>query len=161
MKIVSAHKSDIGRVYQHNDDYIWVDDNLGLYIVADGMGGNEAGDVASKMTAHSVGSTLVEQLTADQSALTSMRIKELLVDAIEAANRAVYQAAIEAQQKRKMGTTIVAALIQSTKLYVSHAGDSRVYLARGTELRQLTEDDSWGAQFGPGSLKKKRQQNKP
>ena len=73
MKTVSAHKSDIGRVYQHNDDYIWVDDESGVYIVADGMGGNEAGDIASKMTAQSVGEALVKHLADAQPPLSSAR----------------------------------------------------------------------------------------
>lgn len=155
MRIISAFKSDIGQVYQHNDDYIWVDDAAGFYILADGMGGQEAGDVASRMTAHSVGQAIVGQLTAEQPLPAADKIKAMLVDAIETANRAVYQAAQQAQQKRRMGTTIVAALLRSERLFVSHAGDSRAYLVRNNQLRQLTEDDSWGAQFAAAGVKTK------
>jgi protein phosphatase len=155
MRIISAHKSDIGQVYQHNDDYIWVDNASGFYILADGMGGQEAGDVASHMTAHSVGQAIVAQLTDGQPLPDAAQVKAMLVDAIEAANRAVYQAAQQAQQKRRMGTTIVAALLRSGRLFVSHAGDSRAYLVRNNEVKQLTEDDSWGAQFAAAGVKNK------
>lgn len=153
MRIISAHKSDIGQVYQHNDDYVWVDDASGFYILADGMGGQESGDVASHMTAHAVGQTIVEQLTEGQPLPGANQVKAMLVEAIEAANRAVFQAAQKAQQKRRMGTTIVAALLRAGRLFVSHAGDSRAYLVRDNELKQLTEDDSWGAQFAAAGVK--------
>ncbi len=153
MRIISAYKSDIGQVYKHNDDYIWVDDDSGFYILADGMGGQEAGDVASHMTAHSVGPAIVGQLTGPEPLPEASQIKAMLVEAIEAANRTVFQAAQQAQQKRRMGTTIVAALLRSGRLFVSHAGDSRAYLVRDNELKQLTEDDSWGAQFAAAGVK--------
>jgi serine/threonine protein phosphatase PrpC len=149
MRVVSAHKSDIGQVYQRNDDYVWVDDEAGLYILADGMGGHEAGDVASSMTANSVGQAVAAQLATDY---TAAQIKGILVRAIESANEAVFTAAQEAAQKRKMGTTIVLALLYASKAYISHAGDSRAYLIRDGHIRQLTEDDSWGAQFATSSL---------
>jgi protein phosphatase len=65
----------------------------------------------------------------------------------------VFQAATEAAQKRKMGTTIVVMLIAHAHIFLSHAGDSRAYLARGGQLHQLTEDDSWGAQFAAAGKK--------
>ena len=153
MMIVSAHKSDIGRVYQQNDDYVWVNDDANLYILADGMGGHEAGHIASRMTADAVGRAVVEQLSRDDDPYPASLIKRILVSAMENANAAVFKAAQEAGQKRRMGTTIVVALFHSSKVYVSHAGDSRAYLARGEQLTQLTEDDSWGAQFAASRVK--------
>jgi len=151
MTVVSAHRCDIGRVYTHNDDFVLADDNIGLYIVADGVGGNEAGDVASRMTVTTIKSIIVKKLTARPHPQPAPVIKNFLIEAIETANHAVYEAAQKAEQKRKMGTTVVSALLHGSKVYISHAGDSRAYLARGIEFTQLTEDDSWQAQFGPAS----------
>jgi serine/threonine protein phosphatase PrpC len=150
MKIVSAHKTDIGQVYQRNDDYVWVDDAAGLYILADGMGGHEAGDVASSMTANSVGQAVAVRLAIQ--AHSPAQLKKLLTGAIENANEAVFEASQKAEQKRRMGTTIVLALVQESMAYISHAGDSRAYLIRGEAIRQLTEDDSWGAQFASSGV---------
>ena len=138
MVIVSAHKSDIGQVYEHNDDYVWIDKEAGLYILADGMGGHEAGHIASRMTADAVGRAVVEQLGRDEEPYAASLIKRIMVAAIENANAAVFKAAQQAGQKRRMGTTIVVALFYSTKVFISHAGDSRAYLARGEQLTQLT-----------------------
>ena len=148
MTIISAHKCDIGRVRPQNEDYVWVDEQAGLYIVADGMGGHDAGDVASQLAATAIGSTLAKHLNSGSRPLSSAEIKELMVSAIEAANKTVYDEAHSAEHERKMGTTIVVALIQSATAYISHAGDSRAYLAQGSRLIQLTEDDSWRFEFG-------------
>ena len=154
MKIISAHKCETGLVRPQNEDYVWVDERAGLYIVADGMGGHDAGDVASHMAASSIGSTLVEQLKSHSKPLSPTELKELMVNAVEAANKMVWDEAHTAEHERKMGTTIVMALVQSTTAYISHAGDSRAYLAQGSTLTQLTEDDSWRFEFG-GSDKSK------
>lgn len=154
MTIVSAHKTDTGRKRLRNEDYVWVDQQAGLYIVADGMGGHEAGDVASQLAATTIGRLIVDQLQDKAESASTTRIKWLMTDAIEAANETVFRAAGEARQTRKMGATIVVALVQSSAAYISHAGDARAYLAHQAKLTQLTEDDSWGAQFataGPGS----------
>lgn len=145
MAIISAHKSDIGK-RPHNEDYIWFDDQAGLYIVADGLGGQEAGDVASHLATSTIGPMVVNQVKSQS--LSKDQIKELVTSAIETANKLVYEAAHQAGQKRKMGTTIVMALIQNSTAYISHAGDSRAYLIRESTLTQLTEDDSWAAEFG-------------
>jgi protein phosphatase len=143
----------MGRVYQQNDDYVWVDDAVGLYIVADGMGGHESGNVASQMTATTVGPMVIEHLQAETPPYSPELVKTALTAAIESANAAVFQAATEAEQKRKMGTTIVVTLIAGSHVFISHAGDSRAYLARAGQLQQLTEDDSWGAQFAAAGKK--------
>ncbi|MCB0196503.1 MAG: serine/threonine-protein phosphatase [Anaerolineae bacterium] len=147
MAIISAHKNDIGRNKKRdNEDYIWVDDQVGLYIVADGMGGHEAGDVASELAATTIADLIVKQLAQQRNSntLDTDAIKTIIVDAAEAANKKVYQAAHAAKQKRQMGTTVVLAFIASSTAYISHAGDSRAYLVRNATLTQLTEDDSWG-----------------
>lgn len=149
MTFVSAYKCDIGRnPKRQNEDYIWVDEQAGLFIVADGMGGQEAGDVASKLAAETAGSLIVKHLKKHPQPSPSDKIKSVIVEAIETANTAVYNTAQKAVQKRKMGSTIVLALIQNSTIYISHAGDSRAYLLHGNTLSQLTEDDSWQTEFG-------------
>lgn len=145
MPVVSAYKNDIGRDRtRQNEDYIWVDNELGLYIVADGMGGHEAGEVASQLAAITAGNHVSRQLKQHDQLLSTEAIKDLIISAAEEANRKVYEVAQNSDQKRKMGTTIVIALIQSSTVYITHAGDSRAYLLSGSALKQLTEDDSWG-----------------
>ncbi|RMF00365.1 MAG: serine/threonine-protein phosphatase [Chloroflexi bacterium] len=151
MTFVSAHACDIGRVHSQNDDFVWVDESAGLFIVADGMGGHETGYVASKMAATQVAELVLPQL-GTQPPPTVAQLKTLLAEAIETANRAIFSAARQAEQKRKMGTTIVAMLVRERQAYISHAGDSRAYLGRGANLTQLTEDDSWGAQFAAAGV---------
>jgi len=127
MTIISAHKSDIGVIKRNeqNEDYVWVHEQTGLFIVADGLGGYEAGDVASKLAANTVGKMLTEQLKKETPAPSASQIKALMTNAIEAANDAVQKIAQQAEQKREMGSTIVVALVQNGRAYISHAGDSR------------------------------------
>ena len=143
MAVQSAHKTDTGRVAKHNQDYVWVDEARGIYIVADGMGGHEAGDVASRMAATMIGETLAGALTGVPLAAEAAR--RLMTEAIEEANRAVRAASAEARQTRRMGATVVMAVVQDASAFIAHAGDARAYLIRGGALSRLTEDDSWVA----------------
>lgn len=155
MTIVSAYKCDIGRnPKRQNEDYIWVDEQAGLFIVADGMGGQEAGDVASKLTTETAGPLIIKQLKKQSQPSSPDRVKPVIIEAIETANKTVYDAAQKAAQKRKMGSTILVALVQNSTVYISHAGDSRAYLLQGSTLTQLTEDDSWQTEFGGGQTAK-------
>lgn len=155
MIIVSAHKSDVGLKRKQNEDYVWVDEQMGLHIVADGMGGHEAGDVASRLAATTVGREIAEQLKAKTEPLSPATLEEMIIGAIEAANEIVFNAAKESGQKRRMGATIVVALVRLPVAYISHVGDARAYLARGSTIMQLTEDDSWGAKFAAASTSSK------
>lgn len=155
MTIVAAQKCDIGRKRPQNEDYAWVDEETGLYIVADGMGGHEAGEVASRLAATTVGQFLIEELKDKTEPVSAAVIKELMTEAIETANETVFNAAKAAAQKRRMGATIVVALVRPSIAYISHAGDARAYLARGSTLMQLTEDDSWGAKFAAADTQAK------
>jgi len=148
MIIASAHKSDTGQKRKRNEDYVWVDETAKLFIVADGMGGHEAGDVASELAATTVGQLITAELKSKTEPIAPAIITQLMTEATEFANKAVFNAAQEAGQKRRMGTTIVTALVRSGNIYISHVGDARAYLARGAALMQLTRDDSWKAQFG-------------
>ncbi|MGI9033040.1 MAG: Stp1/IreP family PP2C-type Ser/Thr phosphatase [Acidimicrobiales bacterium] len=126
--------TDVGRVRQVNEDRFLVRDDLCLYAVADGVGGHQAGEVASQTSMETLEASFVEPTT------------EGLVQAIMAANDAVWHLAQSASEKRGMGTTLTAvALVQEDgeeHLAVANVGDSRVYLFSRDELSQLTEDHS-------------------
>jgi PPM family protein phosphatase len=128
MPVISAHKSDIGRKKARNEDYVWVDEQTGLYILADGLGGQEAGEVASQLATTTLSDTIGDKLKFNPDSPAEI----------------IFNAAQAAGHKRQMGTTVVVAILQDTTAYISHAGDSRAYLVQGKALKQLTEDDSWG-----------------
>lgn len=157
MTVVSAHKTDRGRERKRNEDYIWVDETTGVYIVADGMGGQEAGEVASELAATTAGQFVAAGLKAEAKAQPPEIIKELMIQAIEVANKKVFAAAQQAQQKRRMGAAVIMAVIQPSGAYISHAGDARAYLIHNSTLSRLTTDDSWGVQMMQAGLISEKQ----
>lgn len=120
-----------------------------LFIVADGMGGHRAGDVASKMATHAIASffqaTASEDATWPFSFDPHLSIDEnRLVTSIKLANRKIFEASIKHREVHGMGTTVVGVLFskERSKVYVAHVGDSRAYRLRDGELSQLTRDHS-------------------
>ncbi len=132
MKILAGAATDVGRVRDTNEDAFLVDADLGLFAVADGMGGANAGEVAS----HLALSTMHAQVAAS----TSDSLEDTLRQAIEAANTAVMAEAAADRAKSEMGTTITAMLIRGDRAVVGHVGDSRLYRVRWGRVEQLTED---------------------
>lgn len=131
--------TDVGRVRSQNQDYVFASDTgvgrlSNLFVVADGMGGHKAGDRAS-CSAVSVFLSSVKK-SKDRNPVNIMR------KALEKANAAVYKEANSSKELQGMGTTIVAATIDKDTLYVANIGDSRLYLIRGHEIRQITRDHS-------------------
>lgn len=129
LHVVVGAASDVGRVRDHNEDAFLVDDQLGLFAVADGMGGHQAGEVAS--------ATALEALRA---AITS---GEGIRDAVTSANDAVYEKSTTDDRLRGMGTTLTAGtLAAGDTLLLGHVGDSRAYVLRDHQLERLTTDHS-------------------
>jgi serine/threonine protein phosphatase PrpC len=129
--------SDVGRVRARNED-AWLWRHLGaaeLLAVADGLGGHQAGDVASRLALQALAEALGD---AGPGALRRQRLEA----AFHRANEAVWQAAQRRPDWSGMGTTLTAALVEAGELTVAHVGDSRAYLWRGGGLRQLTSDHS-------------------
>jgi len=127
--IVVGAATDVGRVRDHNEDAFLVDDRLGLFAVADGMGGHQAGEVASAIA-----------LEALRAAVTS---GEGIRDAVTSANDAVYEKSTTDERLRGMGTTLTAGtLAAGDTLLLGHVGDSRGYLLRDHHLERLTTDHS-------------------
>lgn len=141
-----AGKSDVGLRRAHNEDATWWDARLGAAIVADGMGGKNAGEVASGLAVQSMRTDL-HQALADQprrgeSAGLRERRGALLGEVVRRANQRILQAAQRDEHCRGMGTTVVAALLADEFVTVASVGDSRAYLLRAGRLRQLTNDHS-------------------
>jgi protein phosphatase len=149
MQVTAAGLSDVGLQREHNEDSYCVLPEFDLYVVADGMGGHKAGDVASKMATHAIASFF--QATAGEDATwpfhfdPHLSIEEnRLVTGIKVANKQIFDASTRDRSVAGMGTTIVSALFSRdrSKLYVAHVGDSRCYRVRNGQITLLTRDHS-------------------
>ena len=134
--------SDVGRHRKNNEDayYIHLDNQLGsgnIYIVADGMGGCNSGEVASSYAIESFLESFYDEKA------KSEEILDRLAGALIAANQAVYNKSNSSREFAEMGTTVVAAAIRDGKLYIVYVGDSRAYLIRNKEIVPLTTDHSY------------------
>ncbi len=137
--------SDAGILRARNEDCYLIDPDQGLAILADGMGGHLAGEVASAMAVEVIHRSLNEVLAQAPEKKTRGAPSfeaEALWQAVERANRAIYDASHERPECHGMGTTVVVALVRGNKLYSAHVGDSRLYRQRRGKLAQLTEDHS-------------------
>jgi PPM family protein phosphatase len=146
-KIRSVGLSDVGRVREHNEDTIGVDTDIGLMVLADGMGGYNAGEVASGLAVKTIMSLVKEavdkqNMTAEDASSGLSRPSIVLRDAIMRANKIIYQTAKTQPQCEGMGTTIVACIFADNKVSVAHVGDSRVYRLRANHFEQITMDHS-------------------
>ncbi len=141
--------SDKGRVRPTNEDCFAIDEAHRLCVVADGMGGHNAGEVAARLAVDTVVETVRDGVDGwpfgvDPSLSES---GNLLRTAVSLASARIFEAATTADEYAGMGTTVVAALVSGHRIAVGHAGDSRFYLFAGGRLRQLTHDDSWMARM--------------
>lgn len=139
--------TDVGRVRDHNEDSFLVDKKLNLFIVADGMGGHAAGEVASQVACHTVREVLKTQadmLHEFESGQGTSRhdLLRLLETAVQQACSRIYEEGQQDESKRGMGTTVDALVLIGTRGFIAHVGDSRVYLYRQGAVHQLTEDHS-------------------
>ncbi|MFI5182392.1 MAG: Stp1/IreP family PP2C-type Ser/Thr phosphatase [Thermoanaerobaculia bacterium] len=141
--------TDVGRKRKHNEDAYLVDAERGLFVVADGMGGHAAGEVASRITVESIQEFIsTNDDTTDSSwpfgyGNRASSSGNRLTAAVELANEKVMRAVANRPELKGMGTTVVAALIDPERATLVHVGDSRAYLFREGELRRLTDDHSW------------------
>jgi serine/threonine protein phosphatase PrpC len=147
----AAGCSDRGPVRRTNEDAVFKDEALGLLIVADGMGGHAAGEVASRLAIDAV-SSFIRRTSEDQEHSWPYGIDSglsfnanRLRTAVHLANRRVFREAESHDDYTGMGTTIVAALVFDGTVSIAHVGDSRMYHATRDHLTQLTRDDSWAA----------------
>ncbi len=141
-----AGKTDVGCVRTNNEDNFGFDSRYGIFVVCDGMGGQAAGEVASKM-----GVDVLLDYFRNQSPDTAKQSlnghngssgAESLANAIQLANKTIFQAGQQHNGRNGMGSTIVAALVRGNSLAIANVGDSRIYLVRQGAIQQLTQDHS-------------------
>lgn len=150
MNVSAGAKTDPGQRANNEDHYLVVDTRRrglradGVLVIADGMGGRASGEQASQAAVGAVDETLAELL--DSRLAEPVVLTDALSTALRKANARVYALAQEDAERKGMGTTCVAAIVEGDRLYLAHAGDSRAYLLRGGELSQLTADHSYVAE---------------
>lgn len=161
----SVGKTDIGLVRKVNEDNFLceklegIDDSY-LYIVADGMGGHNAGEVASSMAVQEVASYIKERT--EVLKLGEKEIQDLIRNAMLYANDKVYKTSIIKSNCLGMGTTLSMVLLKGTSIHIGHVGDSRIYLIRNNEITRLTEDHSLVAELiKSGSIKPEEANSHP
>jgi len=144
LEVVTA--TDPGMVRSHNEDSIAAEKEIGLVVLADGMGGYNAGEVASGIAVAMLASEVREALAGQQPDAVdesgAPRAVAMIRESAARANAAIYQAAKSQPQYAGMGTTLVAALFYDNQVAIGHIGDSRLYRLRGDDLEQITRDHS-------------------
>ena len=146
MRFEAFAHTDPGPVRENNEDNLLVDQEMGLFIVADGMGGHAAGEVASKIAVQTVRSVILEAHDPDETRLNrdiideEESIRERLRYAMNQACVRIRQEAFDNPVHRGMGTTLTILLIEDGIAHFSHVGDSRLYLFRNNRIRRLTRD---------------------
>jgi len=137
----AAWKSDKGKVRENNEDSVLADAEKGIFLLADGMGGQRGGEVASDLAVRTA-YELLRQATGrtDKGGMT-----RLLADALAAAHSTVFKKGMTTPGLAGMGTTLEMVVIKEAQAFVCHLGDSRVYLFRRGSLRRITTDDNYAA----------------
>jgi PPM family protein phosphatase len=133
---------DAGRARSNNEDSVAVDADASLAVLADGMGGYNAGEVASNMATSFILSELGRWLTEASTQATDQEVRRAMDICVDNANRAIFNAANSNPQYAGMGTTLVVAVFRQSQLLVGHVGDSRAYRLRAGRLVQITRDHS-------------------
>jgi len=143
LNLTASGKTDRGMVRAKNEDTFYLDEKMGLLVVADGMGGHASGEKASNLAINVIRDYLQgpQQIIGDHDPSYSEATNRLN-SSIRLANQAVYEAAQSSPQLKGMGTTIAAVLLTGNKLSIAHIGDSRAYLIRAGGIDQLTDDHS-------------------
>jgi serine/threonine protein phosphatase PrpC len=147
MKLQGTAISNVGMVRKHNEDSFFVDSDNELYVVADGVGGQNAGEVASRMAVELINDHLLKSRDHDEPFIGEYNDDYLdssnrLASAIRLANRVVFESSHSNPALQGMGSTVVASTIEGNILCLAHVGDSRAYLLREGTITQLTDDHS-------------------
>lgn len=139
-RVFSAGLTDPGKTRDHNEDAFALCDALGLYVVADGMGGAQAGGLASSLVVQALPAQVASQPKRCGTGGGPEGMAECLRASIETLNREMYEQSRQVSHLRGMGATVVVCLVRGTAAAIAHMGDSRAYLLRGGALERLTED---------------------
>jgi serine/threonine protein phosphatase PrpC len=140
VQLAVGYRSDVGMVRSGNEDNVFADadDRRGVFVVADGMGGHAAGEVASEMAVQIVARHLLQLANVD-----SPQADETMAMSLREANRAIYERMLAEVDKQGMGTTASVLMLAGTEYLIGQVGDSRIYLLRDGALRQVTKDHSY------------------
>lgn len=147
-KYRSSARTDVGMKREHNEDSFLINEDLGLYVVCDGMGGHAGGETASRLAVQTIEKELISaRLRVDdpfsaRAALPDSPLAGALREAVEGACAAVFRTSRANPELAGMGTTCISLLVQEDHAIVGHVGDSRAYLVRDGQVWQLSEDHS-------------------
>jgi len=166
--IFHGAESDVGRKRSHNEDRHCADPELGLFVVCDGMGGGNAGEVASALAVETIHRHFAEATQHPERSFAGglddrvSPTTNRLASAIKLANHVIYTSASNRLEWSGMGTTVVAAALTDHRLSYAHVGDSRLYLVRNQTIQPLTMDHSWIAeQLRQGLLTEEEAEQSP
>jgi len=146
VQLRSALLTDVGVVRDHNEDSAMIDDGMRYFVVADGMGGHAAGEVASAMAVEGIQRSLdgssktIDEFCKNPNEDGRQEIAQVLEDAVREAHRAVFERGVSEPDKQGMGTTLDVLLVAGQDAFIAHVGDSRTYLMRGEVAAQITAD---------------------
>jgi serine/threonine protein phosphatase PrpC len=142
-KLRIAGYTHAGMRREYNQDHIGFDQELGIAVLADGMGGHKAGEIAAHMTVKFVLEKLQKLVLQKTSvSITGSQLLEFVSTTISSSNAEIFRTQQEQEAYKGMGTTIVATLVIGSHIYVGHVGDSRLYLYRNRKVKRLTKDHS-------------------
>lgn len=149
MRVTSCGITDVGLKRSHNEDNFLINEELNLYVVADGMGGHNGGEYASAICVNTVeeiveNMELGDDVPVDEDDPVEL-VREKLRYALRLSGRRIYEKAAESPEFHGMGTTAVALLMDAGNAFIAHVGDSRLYLVRDDTVQQVTEDHSFVA----------------
>jgi protein phosphatase len=142
-----ALKTHAGQVRPLNEDAVGADPAAGLFILADGLGGYNAGEIASTMTVSTLLADLSSDLEEARTASNALDPRHVLRERLIGMNNSIFRAALNSTAFEGMATTVVVAWLLGERLWAAHAGDSRLYRFRGGELEQLTRDHSFSQEL--------------
>lgn len=148
IKLKFAGMTDVGKNRQNNEDVYVINKNKNLFIVADGMGGHNAGEIASKVAATVVEDFILNRRRENRKSI--LPLPESLKESIKVADARVLETAGQYPQFRGMGCALIAAVFGRKILHIAHIGDVRGYLVRGNEITQITNDHSVAAELMRG-----------
>lgn len=149
LRFVAAAKTDVGQKRQGNEDRFCLDPALGLYVVADGMGGHAAGEVASRLAVETIREWMGKYLSGADAAIVGPAAAagsaeaNFLLSSIRLANRIIFDSAKDRHEYAGMGTTVVAVLARDDRFVLAHVGDSRIYRIRRDDIFQISRDHSF------------------
>lgn len=141
-KLTVYGETDVGQIREHNEDFIGWDAHLGLVLLADGMGGHNAGEVASELAVSSIRDALQDVLSPEMASSNIIDFNDAIREAIIYANDEIIRMASERLECAGMGTTIVVTLFHGDRVIIANVGDSRMYRLRDKKMTQVTTDHS-------------------